>query len=230
MVIFNGASDQDLDCMHGDCSPQTYKRKKIYVQDWMGNDCFDDTEARAEMCQTLADAQDGPPTSGHHIVEWENCEELVLTEWGGPYHNETYEDQSDCVRIVDMYVDQYLKCLDGTVIQSGCFTLVDVEYEYIDNFDVKYWHGPGCTQTTVNETFRQVWRCRYARPVGINQKVAIGTYRLISVQVTLFPTVGPTTTPCGTYVNECAASWLMSPITPGLPWNPPTTLTVTRIC
>lgn len=222
-LTFNGAPENVMACMRGACTPKRYKRKKVYWPDYYTSTCNSDQDAKDEACSAMSSAPEGPAISGTHIVEWSGCEELVIGE------NDYYEEQSDCAYITGMYVDQQAKCLDGTVIQSGCFTLVDVEYTYDDNFNVKRWRGPDCDKDTVNEAFTQVWRCRYARKVAANQKVAVGNYSLISIQVTLFPTIGPSGL-CESYRNLCSTSWTASPLSSDLPWQPPPTIKVSRLC
>lgn len=224
--------DQELNCMYGPCSPQFYGRKKIFVEDWLANDC-NDMAIIFEQCEALSQVEQGPAVSGHHYVEWEGCEALLLGS------NETFEDQSDCASIVAMYKDVPVNCIGtGTDQLTGCWTVVDVDYIYQDGFAARGWRHTGASPCAeVERTWiypQQVWNCRYARKNGPNQAVAVGAYRLMSASCALFRTYWQRNvsgqTNCQRIVDVCASSWATAPVDTGTPWQPPPTIDVWRIC
>jgi hypothetical protein len=230
--------DQGLPCMDGSCHPQRYRRKKIFVQDFLANYC-NNPETIAEMCEAIQQAEEGPTLGGYHVLEWTGCDALRIP--GDVNSNVTYEDQSDVARIVGMYIDQPFKNLHGVVSsEPGCFAVVDVEYTYEDEFAAKHWYGGPqdgeCESNHLNVFLSQTWLCRYIRKVQVGNKIPVGNYFLCGVQVNCFSTYtnlfppGQDDTNCKQVIDVNASNYLSLPISPGAPWNPPTSISVTRIC
>ena len=94
--------------------------------------------------------------------------------------------------------------------------------------------GP-CVWSTYAVTISQAWSCTYQRPIAPGQYWAQGTYYLVNVSPPWAPgsSVGPggiCTTP--EYAEFCAVTYRSSINYHGinLPWTPPGTLNVTRLC
>lgn len=223
--------DAPLACMFDGCAPQLYKRKKVFVEDFIANTCADRQD---EICAELDAPAAGPAVSGHHYVEWDGCEALRMSEWGIG-SNVTSEDQSDCARITGMWTDAAFACWTiSPATGAGCFTIVEVEYTYEDTFSAPYYHSDPCIVGSHWVGVTQMWRCRYARPVATGQKVAIGLYRLIAAEVGFIPTYGSQTVSglynCPGYVSACVGAYASAPLTLGTPWHPPRTISVARLC
>jgi hypothetical protein len=266
-VIFFGNlfPDQELDCMVGNCIVQKYRRKKVFVKDWYASNgaCID---LQSEMCSEIQGDLPSPTSSGFHEIRWRGC--AVPTE-----SNIYYEDQSDAVRFVQMWLDQRwctttypcAGCFGATGQTDGfrpvnlcnndpnpfggCLTIIRVDYEFTDDGVVGNYRNDAddnCERVEVQFSYSQVYVCYYARRNSLNEKIAVGQYRLMSVEVTPFNTYkakpeGQCCRACktgtggdsyfGELIRETASSYESAPHTPQtLPWKPPQYIDLTRIC
>jgi len=267
-VIFGGNlfPDQELDCMVGDCNIQRYERKKVFVKDWYASNaaCIG---LQSEMCGEIQDGGPPPSTFGWHEIRWRGCAAPAES-------NIYYEDQSDAVRFAGMFLDQRwctttypcAGCFGATGQTDGfrpvnlcnndpdpfggCMTIIRVEYEFTDNgFFGNYRDDANgnCERVTVQFSFSQVYVCYYARRNSLGEKIAVGEYRLMSVEVSPFNTYkakpeGNCCRACdsmfifadstfGHPIRETASSYESAPITPqNIPWKPPQYMSVTRFC
>lgn len=248
--------DQGLDCMIGTCGTVPYTRKKVFVDDFYATDaaCVDRV---SDICADMT-GESPMPQFGWHELRWRGC--AAPTE-GNIY----YDDQSDAVRIQGMFLDRRWcsttyqctgcyggvsvppcnhvpvgLCNDGTAY-DGCLTIIEVEYEFTDGGEVGRWtvnDQGNCIRTPVVFSISQVYKCTYGRRNATNEKVAVGQYKLLRVEVSPFNTykAQPTTPPsCCDPCNSdlliaCAPNYASAPVTSPTPWKPPQFITVARSC
>lgn len=224
-----------LDCFKGSCALTELHQGMVDFADGASEgECYT-TELLQEACEKFDAGRATIPTNdGWHVIEWVND--------FGPL-NITYDDQSDCVRILGVQTCQaFHGCVGST--QPGLFSEVTVEFRFEVTFNAWSLNPDGngdCAWSQYPISVVQTWGCTYQRRMQTGEYYADGLYRLVRVSAPL-ATVGSAYNPylCSTnfcptvsFPSEyCAANYdsLIDYQGVPFPWTPPGTVTVVRLC